>query len=292
MSKRHLIALALCGTGLMVLALWSGCDDIGFTKGNNKGAGDAQTSYEGSCGLEAGATPAAQADGGAGGPGVTGDSGSNPGAGAPGALPMTVAAIGSPTWKPHCAFAFAAPCGSKSTSFSTAVTTIEKVLPAHRYDKAHNVMAPVTAHAHYDLEIPQGLAAFGLKPKDSFSVAELQAPSCVFVVLQLVPGAGAPTGASPDFASGPILSPAAFPLLIDGALLTGGKVVDPGLGFVYPGMKSLSPQPSGDSYSHVPLVLFENSELVQAQAGTYSVDLRVLDAGGQGWSIRVGYSVK
>lgn len=270
--------LVLTLTGLLTLALWgTGCEGVFISRGMVDGTDG--------CLPDARAQPGNDAGGGQ----PSSDAGNTVG---PGALPMTLSAIGSPSWKPECAYAFAAPCGSKASAFSTAVATIGKVLPAHQYYAAQNVMGPGAPHGQYAQELASGLAAAGLTPGSSFSAASLQPPSCIFVLLQLVAGGGAPSGSSPDFASGPILDPSAFPLLVDGSLLNAGKLVDPALDFEYPAKKSLVPEPAGQSYSHVPLVFFENSELIQPQVGAYSLELRAVDALKHGWNIAVHYSVK
>jgi hypothetical protein len=275
---------------LGLAASLAGCDDFSLRRGDDgsdrNGGSDSSLQALDSCYPDAGATPQGEA----GAP--VAPSPAADGAAAAGALPISAAAIGAPTWRVECAYAFAAPCGGKANAFATAISTASKVLPAHKHFPAQNVMGPGVTHGQYAQELPAGIKAAGYAPASSFSLAELALPSCVFVLLQVVPASDAPVGASPDFAFGPILDPKAFPLLIDGSLKLGGKLVDPALDFVYPGKQALTPEPPGQGYSHLPLVFFENSELAGNAAGLYTLELRIVDALKQGWSVSVSYTVK
>ena len=68
-------------------------------------------------------------------------------------------------------------------------------------------------------------------------------------------------------------------------------LADTALDFLYPAMQALSPAPTGQSYSHLPLVFFENSEVAKQQPGAHSLELRIVDALKQGWQVSVGYTV-
>lgn len=276
---------------ILLLAL-AGCDDFSLRRGddgsNSNGGNDSSLQATDSCWPDAGAQPPSSGE--AGGPAAP--SPAADGASATGALPIAAAAIGAPTWRVECAYAFAAPCGGKANGFATAIATASKVLPAHKHFAAQNVMGPGATHGQYAQELAAGIKAAGYAAATSFSVAELALPSCVFVMLQLVPGSDAPVGSSPDFAFGPILDPKAFPLLIDGSLKLGGTLVDPSLDFLYPGKQALTPEPPGQGYSHLPLVFFENAELAGTAAGLYTLELRIVDALKQGWSVSVSYAVK
>ncbi len=284
------------GPTLLLLALGAalaGCDDFALRQGEPDGEGnlpgDSSLHAIDGCWPDAGAPPT-PTPGEAGGPSAPQPA--SDGAAATGGLPISAAAIGAPTWRVECAYAFAAPCGGKANAFATAVSTLAKVLPAHKHFPAQNVMGPGATHGQYAQELAAGIKAAGYTPATSFGLAELALPSCVFVLFQVVPTSDAPVGASPDFAFGPILDPKAFPLLIDGSLKLGGKLVDPALDFLYPGKPSLAPEPPGQGYSHLPLAFFENSELAGSAAGLYSLELRIVDATKQGWSVSVGYTVK
>lgn len=217
----------------------------------------------------------------------SGASGSNGGS-----TPMALQRVGDPSWRPVCAHLFAARCGSPDDRFADGVATIEAVLPRHRYFPAQDLFGPGTPHqGSYADELSSGIQQAGQISKSSFSLEEIGAPSCLFITLMLLPDEAAPTGSSADFASGPVLDPDAFPLLIDGNLFAGDRLVDPAFDFRTPGQAELSGPPPGSSYSHLPLIFFENDELAHLERGRLEFRVKISDAHGHGWRINIGFEL-
>jgi hypothetical protein len=211
----------------------------------------------------------------------------------PGAANVQAQAIGSPGWKPIRVHLFSAPCGTQSSGFGEAVQVVERILPHHHYFAAQNVVGPRTAHDGYADELAAGIKLAGHeRDGNEFSSSELASPSCVFVTLMLVPD-GSVTGASPDSPAGPVLDPASFPLVIDGNLWSRGQLVDTSFDFLCPGLRQLTPPPSGESYSHLPLVFLVNDALSPAlQVGVQELKVKILDAAGVGWRLSIGFVVR
>jgi len=210
-----------------------------------------------------------------------------------GAVNATLQAIGSPTWKPVRVHRFTAPCGTQASRFADGVKVVEQILPHHRYFATENVIGPRTAHGDYTEELAAGLRLGGYEiDRREFSAGELAAPSCLFVAVMLVPDGGL-TGASPDSPEGPVLDPASFPLIIDGNLWSRGELVDTSFDFRCPGLRQLTPAPSGESYSHLPLVFLVNDALSPGlQVGVQELRIKILDAAGAGWKLSIGFVVR
>jgi hypothetical protein len=236
---------------------------------------------------------AADGQGAAGEAGVVGDGG---GAVADGSIPLGAAAtlqkIGAPTWRPKCAHLFVGACGDKASGFADGVKLVEQILPQHQYFPDQNLIGPKTPHqGNYGTEIAQGLQAAGIVEQHTVTTAELASPSCLFVALMLVPDGG-PTGSSPDFQSGPVVDPQAFPMIIDGNLHQAGQLIDSSYDFTYPAIGSLTPPVTGQSYSHMPMVFLVNDELVpQLAPGAHDLTLKILDAQNVGWRVTVAFTV-
>ncbi len=81
-------------------------------------------------------------------------------------------------------------------------------------------------HSGYDGEFAAGLALTGFHEGEVFSVAEFTDPSAVHLGFVVVPNAGAPTGSSFDFASGPILPNASLPIIVQGDVYQNGVLYE------------------------------------------------------------------
>jgi hypothetical protein len=235
-------------------------------------------------------------DGDAGAAGEAGAADDGGGTVADGSVPLGPAAklqqIGSPAWKPGAVHLFVGKCGTSASGFADGVKLVEQILPEHKYFPDQNLIGPKTPHqGNYDTELAQGLKAAGLVEQQTFTTAELASPSCLFIALMLVPQGG-PTGSSPDFQSGSVVDPQAFPMIIDGNLHQAGKLIDTSYDFTYPAIGKLTPPVTGQSYSHMPMVFLVNDELVpQLAPGAHDLSLKILDAQSAGWRVTVAFTV-
>lgn len=215
-----------------------------------------------------------------------------PDAGVP-AAQVTLTKIGSPSWKPTDVVVFAAPVGSQGDEMCNVAETI---LPAHKCCVGSPTcygVCPDTAHSPpFDLELSSGVKAAGYLPTGLLTVQELKSPSGFYVAFTLVPDVGAPTGSSPDFASGPVLDPADFPLTEEGGVHINGAEVD-SYKTTHCALADLVPGATQTSYSHLHGSLADNSEWITVVPGTYEAKIQFRNsAGTSGWDLTVSFVVQ
>ena len=109
----------------------------------------------------------------------------------------------------------------------------------------------------------------------------------------LLPGTGSPTGSSPDFASGPILANAAFPLTISGVTSTDGTLNNDALAeFAVPAINLVPGFEGLDGYSHIPFFFADNFDFASRPVtGGYEYRVSILDGSGNGYNIVAGFDV-
>jgi hypothetical protein len=201
------------------------------------------------------------------------------------------ARIGNPTWRLGEFTIVSIDYGSAADNYAGFFGLMESLLaPFHRSypDQALGIGPGLAHRPPYAEELRDALIASGHLPGTTFSRADWQAPRGLVFVATLLPIAGAPVGASPDFAAGPIIRGA---IALDGDLLLDGALVDPDFDTVIPDLATLTPRPVGDGYSHIPLFFGENTAFIRGVAGEYAFRLRVTDAQGHGWDARVPFTV-
>jgi hypothetical protein len=169
------------------------------------------------------------------------------------------------------------------------------VSPNHAYDANDNVIGPAIAHAGpYDDELFSLVSAKGLTAKQAFSEAEFTPPSGVVIMLNIVPSAGAATGSSFDFASGPIMPNALFPMIVDGDVLRDGVMYDPNFDSAFPGYPAMTPPIVKDGPSHLLWFFGENSFFGPPNTpatGSYELKVTMTDSGGAGWLVHIPFTV-
>jgi hypothetical protein len=109
-----------------------------------------------------------------------------------------------------------------------------------------------------------------------------------------VPSAGAPTGESPDFASGAIIPAARFPITVTGELYRddvsylGGYSYALGLDAAYP-LDEVTVT-DGASHLHDFMGTLGNADL--PFEGSYRWEFQYLDASGAGWDVQLKFQVQ
>jgi hypothetical protein len=201
--------------------------------------------------------------------------------------------IGCPTWEPAGAVAMAGTVGSGTVAILDAWLA-PLLAPNHRFQQVY--LVPAATHAGPYDEEPYAMAtAANVTIKQSFSVAEYTTPSGVVFLVNLVPSAGAPTGSSFDFASGPIIPKDTFPITIDGMFLRNGIDYDPFSDISFYGFDEINPpvEGAGDGPSHYVLHFGENSAAVPALPpdGSYQFQIRAVDTRGNGWAMVIPFTV-
>jgi hypothetical protein len=106
----------------------------------------------------------------------------------------------------------------------------------------------------------------------------------------VVPGPASPyTGSSPDFASGPIIPNALFPITVSGVTRRDAATYDPNLAaFSVPDLTDpcVAPDFHVDGYSHFPIFLADNSDFGPPGTkvpGNYVYSLTMTGSTGNGW---------
>ncbi len=207
----------------------------------------------------------------------------------------TAIPLGAPMWKPVGAVMLAGPLGSSDTNTQPFTDFLTPILaPNHKYNPDEGVWGPGDAHpGPYLDEGFAALSAASISMKQSFSTADFTKPSGVFLTLNLVPTDSAPLGSSPDFASGPIIPNALFPVQVDGDLYRGGTLYDGYFEGDVAGFDAWQPPLLVDGSSHNMLWLAENSSwgLDRTAQGSYEFKISIMDGSGSGWEVTVPFTV-
>ena len=142
---------------------------------------------------------------------------------------VLVTPVGSPLFVAADFHLFAAPIGTAASGYAEFSETQQLILPPPNHVPNPILgIGPGAAHAGpYDHEMADGVAANGYIEGTTFTTEQYSNGSGVYFVFMLLPSTGSPAGSSPDFASGPILANAVFPLTISGVTFTNGTLNDP-----------------------------------------------------------------
>jgi hypothetical protein len=228
---------------------------------------------------------------GAGGGGAGGAGGNSLGAHCTG---CTKTKVGNPLWEPSGAVLVAGDVGSTTPDpFIAQISNI--AAPNHAWDANDFIIGPAVAHAGpYGDEMYSLVTARSMTVKQAFTVSEFTAPSGVLILLTLVPSAGAATGSSFDFDTGPIIPNALFPIANDGDLYRNGVLYDAAFDGSYSGYPGQNPPIVKDGPSHLPYFFGENSFFgppATPATGSYEFRLRMTDSGGAGWTMVIPFTV-
>ena len=131
---------------------------------------------------------------------------------------VIVTPVGSPLFLAADFHLFTAPIGTAASGYAEFSETQQLILPPPNHLPNPTLgIGPGAAHAGpYDHEMADGVAANGYIEGTTFTTEQYSNGSGVYFVFVLLPSTGSPAGSSPDFASGPILANAVFPLTISG----------------------------------------------------------------------------
>ncbi len=207
---------------------------------------------------------------------------------------VIVTTVGAPTFVPTDFHMFAAPIGTEATDYAEFGQTMQAILPPPNHVSNPILgIGPGAPHAGpYDQEIGQGVAANGFVEATTFPTTDYSNGAGVFLAFMLVPGPGSSTGSSPDFASGPIIPNALFPLTIDGETFTNGTLNDSLGQFQVPAIDQVPGFSDLEGHSHIPFFFADNFELaMQPVTGDYEYRISLLDAAGNGYQIVAPFQV-
>jgi hypothetical protein len=203
--------------------------------------------------------------------------------------------VGSPGFVIADTHLFAAPIGTAATGYDEFLQTLQAVLPppGHALNPTLGI-GPGTPHAGpYDHEIGDGVVAAGFVESTTFTTDQYSNGTGVFLAFMVLPGAGSPTGSSPDFSAGPILPHTLFPLTISGLTFTNG-VVNAVLGeFQVPAIDQVPGFEGLDGHSHIPFFFGDNFDFAfQQVTGDYEYRISLLDAAGNGYDITAAFQLQ
>jgi hypothetical protein len=208
---------------------------------------------------------------------------------------VIVTPVGSPLFVAADFHLFAAPIGTASSGYAEFSETQQLILPPPNHSPNPILgIGPGAAHAGpYDHEMADGVAANGYIEGTTFTTEQYSNGSGVYFVFMLLPSTGSPTGSSPDFASGPILANAAFPLTISGVTFTDGTFNDTlAAEFPVPAINLVDGFETLDGYSHIPFFFADNFDFASRPVtGGYEYRVSILDGSGNGYNIVAGFDV-
>lgn len=209
---------------------------------------------------------------------------------------VTATKVGNPTWAPVDFHTFSAPLGTPPNFPEFAQTEAALLSPPNHVHVSGLGIGPGAAHAGpYTHEFADGVASAGFVDKSSFTPSEFSLPLGVWSVWMIVPTDGAPTGSSPDFASGPIIPNSLFPISVAGTAFRNGALFDPDLGtFSRKSLASLNPPFLVDGDSHFPIFYADAVDFGPAGTnplGNYDYQVLMRDQLGNGWDIHDQFSV-
>jgi hypothetical protein len=208
------------------------------------------------------------------------------------AAPVTITAVGTPTWQPADIHVFAAPIGTAASGYAEFSATMEALLPPpnHVSHPTEGGRFPGTPHPPpYDQELGAGVANQGYAEKDTFAVSEFSNGMGVYLAYMIIPGPGSVTGSSQDDPDGPIIANILQPIHSVYSTFRNGvlfKDVEEYDTIVNPGF---------DGYSHIPHFFANNFDFAGDPAagilGSYEYRVTVTDTTGNGWTISAPFQV-
>lgn len=208
---------------------------------------------------------------------------------------VVVTAVGSPGYLLADTHLFSAPIGTAGSGYVEFGQTQQALLPPPHHDVNPVLgIGPGTPHAGpYDQELGVGVAAGGFNDASSFTTDQFSNGKGIYMVFMLVAGLGSPTGASPDFASGPIIPNAIFPLTVSGGTYIDGTVNAVLADFQVPAINQVPGYESLDGHSHIPFFFADNFDFQsRPDPGSYEYRISLLDAAGNGYQIVADFQVR
>ena len=223
--------------------------------------------------------------------------------------------VGDPIWRPMDFHLYSARVGTPETGYAALWETVRALYPEPFYTLPPGTNIVLRGSAvtppPYDRELQSALARLGLRDDRTFSAADFGAGSDrgVFFSFTVVPDPGV-IGRSENFASGPIIPNAVFPITVAGVVYRNGAVLDPILfgptGLAIPALNVVDPrfpERDGWGWSHTFVGALETLSFypfthdgvtytLDRPDGQYRYELQMRDAQGNGWNISTKYNVK
>jgi hypothetical protein len=202
--------------------------------------------------------------------------------------------VGDPAWAPSDLHVFAAPIGTAADGYAEFGTTQQTILPPPHYVPYVGLgIGPGMPEAPpYTHDMAKGVRRAGYEQGAVFTPEQFSNGQGVYLVFMVGPARHSHNvGSSPDFASGPIIPNALFPISVTGVTYRDGEVFDPFLaGFAVPAINGppVDPPIDVDGFSHFPIFTADNADFGPPGTqlpGLYRYQLSMIDSTGSGWSI-------
>lgn len=201
-----------------------------------------------------------------------------------------VTKIGAPLWEPVDFHQASVDIGPMFENFQTVLTG---VLPPPNHKNHPDLgVGPGDPHAGpYTGELAAGFTAKGYVDQGTFTKLESWLPNGILIAYMVVPSAGAPTGASPDGASTPIIPNSVFPIHVAVAAFQNDVMVpDYDYSFDVPPLdNNLNPPFNVDGHSHFPLFDVTVMDGVPTYPGTLENRVHLEDTNGDGYDLVFTY---
>jgi hypothetical protein len=200
---------------------------------------------------------------------------------------VQVTPIGTPAYAPTDFHLFAAPIGTAAAEYAEFIGTLQALLPPPNHSFGAAGITPGAPHTGYATEMGAGVAANGFVDGTTFTMSQYSNGTGVYLAFMLVPAAGAPTGSSQDFGSGPIIPNTVFPMTGTTDTFTNGLKNDETQSFQVPANAGF------DGYSHIPVFTASNFDFATLGnvPGAYEYRISILDASGEGYMIVAPFTV-
>lgn len=207
-----------------------------------------------------------------------------------GLIQVQLTRIGAPTWKPVDMHMFSAPIGTADTGYAEFNTTMFAILPPPLHLPHPDLgVGPGAPHQPpYDHEIAAGVAAQHYPQRPLFSRSEFSNGKGVWLAWMNVPAPGT-RGSSPDFARGPIIPNALFPIHVTGSSTLNGSPYSTLVDFTVPKLDGqLDPPFAVAGHSHFPTFIADNRDFGPPDVrpvGLFKWRLKLVDQTAGGWQV-------
>jgi len=216
-------------------------------------------------------------------------------AGGSGYLEIGAERLGDPMWAPADFQLFRGPMGTAKTGFKEMHELMGQLMPSHGID-ALGFSFPREAHIRpFEAELTVGLAELGIESDSVYPQTAWEAPNGLFIAFLALPTKCADRGVTADLDKAHIIHDDDLPLRTRVAIFDADhNVVSDDLSWeIPPSFKVLPAEVESDGYSHVPVIVPLNTDVLEeARPGEYTALVNVLDMNENGWTISYRFIIE
>jgi hypothetical protein len=213
---------------------------------------------------------------------------------------ITFTPIGNPIWQAVGGVQFSAPIGTGDDGYNEFFTTQQAILPPpnSQFNPTNGQIIPGAPHpGPYNSEVITGVAAQGYKTGSVYNASDFSNGKGIWLGLEYVPNASAPSGYSPDSANGPIIPNSLFDINYSGETDRNGVLFDPNWTGSVLSVNEAEAGVATTSYagfSHFPQFWAESIDFGPGNVpadGNYTETFTLLDTTGNGWILTNNFTV-